>query len=79
MSPLDPISVVITTYNRSEALVAVLRGLAAQDDGDFEIIIADDGSLPDHVQAMQRAVNELGLAAFAEKRPPRFAPRSKKA
>ena len=64
MPSLDPISVVVTTYNRSEALVAVLRGLAAQDDGDFEIIIADDGSLPDHVQAMQRAVNELGLAAI---------------
>ena len=32
MAPLDTISVVITTYNRSEALAAVLGGLAAQDD-----------------------------------------------
>jgi glycosyltransferase involved in cell wall biosynthesis len=63
MPPLDPISVVVTTYNRSEALVAVLRGLAAQDDSDFELVIADDGSLPPHVQALQRAVYELGLTA----------------
>jgi len=38
------ISVIVTTYNREDALDAVLRSLARQDDGDFEIIIADDGS-----------------------------------
>lgn len=63
MAPLDTISVVITTYNRSEALAAVLGGLAAQDDRDFELIIADDGSLPHHVQAIERVVCALGLAA----------------
>ena len=63
MTPLDPISVVVTTYNRSEALIAVLVGLAAQDDKDFELVIADDGSLPHHVQAVERAVLELGIAA----------------
>jgi glycosyltransferase involved in cell wall biosynthesis len=40
------ISVVITTYNREDALEAVLRGLAQQTDGNFEIVIADDGSGP---------------------------------
>jgi glycosyltransferase involved in cell wall biosynthesis len=40
------ISVVVTTYNREDALAAVLRSLAAQDDPDFEIIVADDGSGP---------------------------------
>jgi glycosyltransferase involved in cell wall biosynthesis len=63
MTRLDPISVVVTTYNRSEALIAVLRGLAAQDDRDFELVIADDGSSSHHVQAIERAVIELGLHA----------------
>ena len=55
------ISIVITTYNRSEALLAVLRGLAAQDDQDFEVVIADDGSTPEHQQAVQQAAQRLGL------------------
>src|SRR6476620_12658004 len=38
------ISVIVTTYNREDALDAVLRSLARQDDSDFEVIIADDGS-----------------------------------
>ena len=38
------ISVVITTYNRPDALAAVVRACFMQDDKDFEIIIADDGS-----------------------------------
>ena len=38
------ISVVITTYNRPDALGAVLEACFGQDDKDFEIIIADDGS-----------------------------------
>jgi glycosyltransferase involved in cell wall biosynthesis len=40
------ISVIVTTYNREDALDAVLRGLAAQTDRDFEVIVADDGSRP---------------------------------
>ncbi|MEY2861540.1 MAG: hypothetical protein RL392_1998, partial [Pseudomonadota bacterium] len=44
MQPSPSISVVITTYNRSDALIQVLRGLALQDDKDFEIVVADDGS-----------------------------------
>lgn len=39
-----PLSVVITTYNRPDALAAVVKALFAQTDVDFEIIIADDGS-----------------------------------
>jgi len=38
------ISVIVSTYNWPEALAAVLRGLRDQDDGNFEIIVADDGS-----------------------------------
>ena len=40
----ESISVIVSTYNRPNALDAVLRGLAAQADEDFEIIVADDGS-----------------------------------
>ena len=38
------ISVVITTYNRPDALTAVVEACFAQSDKNFEIIIADDGS-----------------------------------
>jgi glycosyltransferase involved in cell wall biosynthesis len=38
------ISVIITTYNRTDALNAVLRALAAQTDRGFEVVVADDGS-----------------------------------
>jgi glycosyltransferase involved in cell wall biosynthesis len=37
-------AVVITTYNRPDALAAVLDGYCAQDRHDFELIVADDGS-----------------------------------
>ena len=40
------ISVIVTTYNREDALDAVLRSLAAQSDSDFEVVVADDGSGP---------------------------------
>ncbi len=40
------ISVVVTTYNREDALAAVLRSLGRQTDPDFEVIVADDGSGP---------------------------------
>lgn len=42
----NPISVIVTTYNRDDALAAVLRGLDRQTDRDFEVIVADDGSRP---------------------------------
>jgi glycosyltransferase involved in cell wall biosynthesis len=38
------ISVIVTTYNRPDALGAVLRGLFAQAETGFEILVADDGS-----------------------------------
>jgi glycosyltransferase involved in cell wall biosynthesis len=44
MQSAKTISVVITTYNRPDALAAVVEALFAQDDKGFEIIIADDGS-----------------------------------
>ncbi len=38
------VSVIVTTYNRPDALRAVLGGLFAQTDYGFEVLIADDGS-----------------------------------
>jgi glycosyltransferase involved in cell wall biosynthesis len=38
------ISVIVTTYDREDALDAVLRALSRQIDRNFEIVIADDGS-----------------------------------
>ena len=37
-------SVIVTTYNREDALEAVLRSLGRQSDRDFEVVVADDGS-----------------------------------
>jgi glycosyltransferase involved in cell wall biosynthesis len=47
------ISVVVTTYNREDALDAVLRALARQTDRNFEIVVADDGSGPDTARVVQ--------------------------
>jgi len=48
------ISVVITTYNRPDALSLVLRGLAAQRAGEFEVLVADDGSTPATAEMLDR-------------------------
>jgi len=62
MPDADLISIVVTTYNRSDALSAVLVALAAQKDRQFEVIIADDGSRPEHQHAVQATAQGLGLA-----------------
>lgn len=40
------IAVIPATYNRPDALAALLEGYLAQDYADFEIVVADDGSGP---------------------------------
>ncbi|MEK6533804.1 MAG: glycosyltransferase, partial [Nitrospirota bacterium] len=37
-------AVIVTTYNRPDALSAVLAGFEAQTDQSFEVVVADDGS-----------------------------------
>jgi GT2 family glycosyltransferase len=44
---------VVVTYNRSDALLAVLRALAPQCGPQDVVVIADDGSRPEHVQALR--------------------------
>lgn len=51
---------VVLTYNRSDALLAVLRGLAPQCGRDDVVVVADDGSRAEHVEALRR-----GLPVFA--------------
>jgi glycosyltransferase involved in cell wall biosynthesis len=41
------VCLIVTTYNRPDALRAVLAGLLAQDDRGFEVLVADDGSRDD--------------------------------
>jgi glycosyltransferase involved in cell wall biosynthesis len=43
---VELISVIVTTYNREDALGAVLRSLSRQTEERFEIVVADDGSRP---------------------------------
>ena len=47
------ISVVVATYNRPDALAAVLRSLGKQDDRQFEVVVADDGSEAGHRRRRQ--------------------------
>ena len=54
------ISVIVTTYNREDALDAVLRSLGGQTDQDFEVIVADDGSRPATAEAVGRWKAKLG-------------------
>ncbi len=51
---------VVLTYNRSDALLAVLRALAPQCGAQDVVVIADDGSRPEHVRALR-----AGLPRFA--------------
>jgi glycosyltransferase involved in cell wall biosynthesis len=53
------VSLIVTTYNRPDALAAVLRGAFAQSDRGFEILIADDGSRDD----TRFLIDDLTLAA----------------
>lgn len=50
----DLVSVIVATYNRQDALDAVLRSLAGQSDGDFEVLVADDGSQPETAAVVAR-------------------------
>jgi glycosyltransferase involved in cell wall biosynthesis len=63
MNPSPLVSVVITTYNRSDALLAVLQGLCQQTDTDFEVIVADDGSREEHQRVIQSSTQARTLKA----------------
>jgi glycosyltransferase involved in cell wall biosynthesis len=55
------ISVVVTTYNREDALEVVLRSLQSQTDRDFEVVVADDGSAPATAALIDRYKAQVGV------------------
>jgi glycosyltransferase involved in cell wall biosynthesis len=55
------LSVIVTTYNRDDALDAVLSALSRQSDRGFEIVIADDGSDPATAALVDRWRSRIGV------------------
>ena len=48
------ISFIVLTYNRTDALLAVLRSLARQCETEHEVLVADDGSSPAQVEMLRQ-------------------------
>ena len=48
------ISFIVLTYNRTDALLVVLRSLARQCHADHEVLVADDGSSAEQVDLLKR-------------------------
>ncbi len=48
------LAVVVTTYNRPDALAVVLDGYATQTDRSFELLVADDGSTAETRDVVER-------------------------
>ncbi len=61
MIPSMKISVVVTTYNRPDALRRVLEGLSAQRQPPSEVIVADDGSGPETSAVVSRAARNADV------------------
>ena len=57
----EPVSLIVSTYNRPDALGAVLRSLARQTDRNFEIVVADDGSGPQTREVIDGWVSRIGV------------------
>jgi glycosyltransferase involved in cell wall biosynthesis len=57
----DLISIIVTTFDRADALDAVLRSLAGQSDRQFEVVVADDGSGPDTAALIVQWEPRLGV------------------
>lgn len=57
------LSVVVAVYNKLDYLRLVLAGFEAQSERDFELIIADDGSGPEFVDAVRDLIPRLPFPA----------------
>jgi len=55
------ISLIVSTYNRPDALGAVLRSLSRQTEKNFEIVIADDGSGPQTRDVIKSWIPKVGV------------------
>ncbi len=49
-------AVIVTTYNRPDALAVVLEGYRGQSDQDFELVVADDGSKAETAEIVRQFV-----------------------
>jgi glycosyltransferase involved in cell wall biosynthesis len=58
----DLISIIVSTYDRPDALDACLRALGRQTDLNFEIVIADDGSGPQTARLIESWTARLPVA-----------------
>lgn len=63
------LSVVVSTYNQPDWLEKVLLGLARQEDRQWELLLADDGSGPETRAVFERLAPGLGVPARHEWRP----------
>ena len=52
-------AVIVPTYNSPDALEVVLRGYSLQDDQEFEVIVADDGSTEDTKTLLDRLRGQM--------------------
>jgi len=57
-------AVIVTTYNRPDALAVVLEGYCGQSDRDFSLVLADDGST-EETAAVVREFSRRGLFPLA--------------
>ena len=57
---MTSLSVVVATYERPQALDAVLFGLSEQSDPHFEVVVADDGSGPETTAVVARWQEPFG-------------------
>ena len=55
-------AIVVTTYNRPDALEMVLAGYCDQSDQDFTLIVADDGSTQDTANVVQQFARRASFA-----------------
>ena len=62
MAVPDLISILVTTFDRPDALDAVLRSLARQTDRGFEVVVADDGSGPATAALIEQWKQRFGVA-----------------
>jgi glycosyltransferase involved in cell wall biosynthesis len=58
---VSDISLIVSTYNRPDALGATLRSLARQTDTSFEIVVADDGSGPTTRDVIEAWKPKIGI------------------
>lgn len=67
------VSIIITTYNRAGLLVEAIESVLAQTYGDYELIVADDGSTDDTAQRLEAFEDRLHYLRLAHSGRPEVA------